>query len=240
MASCATASPRASRPAQARSSPTASSAWKGDLARLPEIVELAREHDAIVIVDDSHGTGVMGATGRGVAEHFGLLGEIDVITSTLGKALGGAAGGFVASARGLRPPRPALAAAALLERPAADGGLQRAGARSRSSAATPARRAAPREHALASAAACARSASGRSTARRRSSRSSSARPRSRSSFSGRLLDEGVFVTGFGYPGRPGGHARIRVQMSAAPRTEHLDRALAAFEKVGNEVGLLVA
>ena len=72
---------------------------EGDLARLPEIVELAREHDAIVIVDDSHGTGVMGATGRGVAEHFGLLGEIDVITSTLGKALGGAAGGFVASSR---------------------------------------------------------------------------------------------------------------------------------------------
>ena len=70
---------------------------EGDLARLPELVELTREHDAILIVDDSHGTGVMGATGRGVAEHFGLLGEIDVITSTLGKALGGAAGGFVAS-----------------------------------------------------------------------------------------------------------------------------------------------
>src|SRR5437667_4516153 len=70
---------------------------EGDLARLPEIVELARAHNAVVIVDDSHGTGVMGDTGRGVAEHFGLLGEIDVITSTLGKALGGAAGGYVAS-----------------------------------------------------------------------------------------------------------------------------------------------
>ncbi len=70
---------------------------EGDLARLPEIVELARLHGAVVIVDDSHGTGVMGATGRGVAEHFGLLREVDVITSTLGKALGGAAGGFVAS-----------------------------------------------------------------------------------------------------------------------------------------------
>ena len=70
---------------------------EGDLARLPEIVELAREHEAVVLVDDSHGTGVMGETGRGVAEHFGLLGEIDVITSTLGKALGGAAGGFVAA-----------------------------------------------------------------------------------------------------------------------------------------------
>ena len=70
---------------------------EGDLARLPDILELAREHDAVVLVDDSHGTGVMGDTGRGVAEHFGVLGEVDVITSTLGKALGGAAGGYVAA-----------------------------------------------------------------------------------------------------------------------------------------------
>ena len=70
---------------------------EGDLAKLPEIVELVREHDATLVVDDSHGTGVVGETGRGVAEHFGLLGEVDVITSTLGKALGGAAGGFVAA-----------------------------------------------------------------------------------------------------------------------------------------------
>ena len=70
---------------------------EGDLAKLPDIVELARAHDAIVIVDDSHGTGVIGETGRGVAERYGLLGEVDVITSTLGKALGGAAGGFVAA-----------------------------------------------------------------------------------------------------------------------------------------------
>ena len=65
---------------------------EGDLAKLPEIVELAREHDAVVIVDDSHGVGVLGATGRGTVEHFGLLGDVDVITGTLGKALGGAAG----------------------------------------------------------------------------------------------------------------------------------------------------
>src|ERR1700693_214487 len=70
---------------------------EGDLARLPAIIELAREHEAVVVVDDSHGTGVMGETGRGVAEHFGVLGEVDVITSTLGKALGGAAGGYVAA-----------------------------------------------------------------------------------------------------------------------------------------------
>src|SRR4029079_18624623 len=70
---------------------------EGDLAKLPDLVELVREHDATLVVDDSHGTGVAGETGRGVAEHFGLLGEVDVITGTLGKALGGAAGGYVAA-----------------------------------------------------------------------------------------------------------------------------------------------
>src|SRR5688500_8767101 len=74
---------------------------EGSIARLPEILDIAREHDAIVAVDDSHATGVLGATGRGTAEHFGVLGEIDVITSTLGKALGGAAGGFVAGSAAL-------------------------------------------------------------------------------------------------------------------------------------------
>ena len=72
---------------------------EGDLAKLPEIVELAREFDAVVIVDDSHGVGVLGETGRGVVEHYGLLGEVDVLTGTLGKALGGAAGGYVAASR---------------------------------------------------------------------------------------------------------------------------------------------
>src|SRR5687768_15505696 len=69
---------------------------EGSIAKLPEIMEIARAYDAIVVMDDSHATGVLGETGRGTAEHFGVLGEVDVITSTLGKALGGAAGGFVA------------------------------------------------------------------------------------------------------------------------------------------------
>ncbi|MGH9258926.1 MAG: aminotransferase class I/II-fold pyridoxal phosphate-dependent enzyme, partial [Acidimicrobiales bacterium] len=69
---------------------------EGDIARLPDIVALARRYDAIVAVDDSHATGVLGKTGRGVAEHFGMVGQVDIITSTLGKALGGAAGGFTA------------------------------------------------------------------------------------------------------------------------------------------------
>src|SRR5678816_2780324 len=68
---------------------------EGAIAKLPDLVELCRKHDAVLVVDDSHGTGVLGKHGRGTAEHFGLLGEVDIITSTLGKALGGAAGGFV-------------------------------------------------------------------------------------------------------------------------------------------------
>ena len=72
---------------------------EGSIAKLPEIVQLARDEGAIVVMDDSHATGVLGATGRGTAEHFGMLGEVDVITSTLGKALGGAAGGFIAGRR---------------------------------------------------------------------------------------------------------------------------------------------
>src|SRR5688500_8553785 len=71
---------------------------EGSIARLPDMLQLARDYDAIVVMDDSHGTGVLGATGRGTAEHFGVLGEVDVITSTLGKALGGCAGGCVARA----------------------------------------------------------------------------------------------------------------------------------------------
>src|SRR3972149_6722512 len=69
---------------------------EGSVAKIPQLLQVARDHDAVLIVDDSHATGVMGATGRGTAEHFGVLGKVDVITSTLGKALGGAAGGFVA------------------------------------------------------------------------------------------------------------------------------------------------
>src|SRR2546430_14199696 len=70
---------------------------EGSIADLPGLVELCRKHDAVLLVDDSHATGVLGTHGRGTAEHYGLLGEVDIITSTLGKALGGAAGGFVAS-----------------------------------------------------------------------------------------------------------------------------------------------
>jgi glycine C-acetyltransferase len=70
---------------------------EGAIARLPDLLELCRKHQAVLVVDDSHGTGVLGPHGRGTAEHFGVVGDVDIITSTLGKALGGAAGGFVAA-----------------------------------------------------------------------------------------------------------------------------------------------
>jgi glycine C-acetyltransferase len=211
---------------------------EGDVARLPDILELVRAHDAILVVDDSHGTGVLGATGRGVAEHFDLLGEVDVITGTLGKALGGAAGGYVASSREVcdllaqrsRPQLfsnalpPTVACSALralelvgerpelLERLRANTHLfrERLGALGYDPL--------PGEAGIipiivgATAFAI--------------------------ELSERLLERGVFVTGFGYPVVPEGTARVRVQMSAAHEPEHLERALAAFEAVGREVGLL--
>jgi glycine C-acetyltransferase len=211
---------------------------EGDLARLPEIVELAHAHGATVIVDDSHGTGVMGATGRGVAEHFGLLGEIDVITSTLGKALGGAAGGFVAASAELcemlaQRSRPQLFSNALPPTVACS--------------ALEAVRVLRREPELVE------RLHGLSQSFRERLREAGFKPLDGDAaivpiivgetdfairFSERLLEEGVFVTGFGYPVVPEGTARIRVQLSAALEEQHIDRALEAFQRVGAELGVI--
>ncbi len=211
---------------------------EGDLARLPDIVGLAREHQAVVIVDDSHGTGVLGKTGRGLAEHFGLLGEVDAITSTLGKALGGAAGGFVAASEEVcdvlaQRSRPQLFSNALPPTVACSAleavrVLRREPelvARLRESA--QAFRARLREMGfdpLEGEAAIIPIVVGETAFAIR--------------FSERLLEEGVFVTGFGHPVVPEGTARVRVQMSAALEEEHVERALEAFERVGRELGLI--
>ena len=211
---------------------------EGDLAKLPELVELVREHDATLVVDDSHGTGVMGETGRGVAEHFGLLGEIDVITSTLGKALGGAAGGFVAASEEVcdvlaQRSRPQLFSNALPPTVACS--------------ALEAVRVLRREPEL-----VAKLRESTGSFRRRLRELGFAPLDGEAAivpiivgetafaieFSERLLEEGVFVTGFGYPVVPEGTARVRVQMSAAIEPDHVERALAAFEKVGRELGLI--
>jgi glycine C-acetyltransferase len=211
---------------------------EGDLAKLPEIIELVREHDATLVVDDSHGTGVVGDTGRGVAEHYGLLGEVDVITSTLGKALGGAAGGFVAASEEVcdilaQRSRPQLFSNALPPTVACS--------------ALEAVRVVRREPELVA------KLHSQTEQFRKRLRAIGFKPLEGEAaivpiivgetafaieFSRRLLDEGVFVTGFGFPVVPEGTARVRVQMSAAIEEEHMDRALAAFERVGRDLELI--
>lgn len=211
---------------------------EGDLARLPEIVGLAHQHEAIVILDDSHGVGVLGERGFGTPEHFGLRGEIDIVTGTLGKALGGAAGGYVAASadvcellaqrsrpqlfsNGL-PPTVACSALAAIHALRDDPSLV---ARLRSN--TRRFRAMLIEAGFAPIpgdSAIIPIVLGETAVAIR--------------FSERLLDQGVFVTGFGFPVVPEGTARVRVQMSAALEPEHLDRALAAFVAVGREFDLL--
>jgi glycine C-acetyltransferase len=213
---------------------------EGDLAKLPEMAELAKRHGAIVVVDDSHGTGVMGETGRGTVEHYGLTGQIDVITGTLGKALGGAAGGFVAGSGALidtliQRSRPQLFSNALPATVACS-----------SLAAIQYLDAHPE---------LVRDLREKTRYFRDQLRRIGYKPLESESaiipiivgetafaiaISDKLLKAGVFVTGFGYPVVPEGTARIRVQISAALTKDEMDRALAAFERVGRETGLLTA
>lgn len=204
---------------------------EGDLAQLPDIVELARTYDAVVIVDDSHGVGVLGPTGRGTAEHFGLLGAVDVVTGTLGKALGGAAGGYVASSAAVcdllaqrsrpqlfsnaLPPTVACSARAALGILEAEPQLlvrlhdnvRFFRERLRSLGYTP----------LDGEAAIIPIIVGETARAIELSRG--------------LLERGVFVTGFGYPVVAEGAARIRVQLSAAHEPDQLERALDAFAAI---------
>jgi glycine C-acetyltransferase len=211
---------------------------EGDLAPLPAIVELARKYNAVTLVDDSHGTGVMGEGGRGVAEHYGLLGQIDVITGTLGKALGGAAGGFVASSA------PVIELLAQSSRPQIF---------SNALPATIAGSALKAVEVLEADPSLVKKLHHNTDYLRRGLRELGFNPLDSLSaiipilvgetafairMSERLLEEGVFVTGFGYPVVPEGTARLRVQASAALEREDMDRALEAFVKVGGEMGLL--
>jgi glycine C-acetyltransferase len=201
-------------------------------------VEVCRRHDAVLVLDDSHGTGVLGARGRGTAEHFGLLGEVDIITSTLGKALGGAAGGFVAGSATVcdyltQRARPQLFSNAL---PPTVAGSALASIEFLE--AHPERVTLLRENA---------------SWFRDQLRAIGFNPLAGETpiipvivgetafairLSEALLEEGVFVTGFGFPVVPQGHARVRCQISAAHTKDHLETALRAFKKVGERLGLL--
>jgi glycine C-acetyltransferase len=211
---------------------------EGSIAKLPELLQIARDHDAVVIVDDSHGTGVLGETGRGTPEHCGVLGEVDVITSTLGKALGGAAGGFVAGPESLcdmltQRSRPQLFSNALPPTVAAS-----ALAAVRFVETHPERVRTLRENAryfreqieeagfkpLAGETPIVPIIVGETAAAIQMSEM--------------LLDEGVFVTGFGFPVVPHGQARVRCQISAAHSRADLDEAIAAFRTVGRKLKLI--
>lgn len=211
---------------------------EGSLAKLPEILQIARDHNAIVVMDDSHATGVLGKHGRGTAEHFGVVGEVDVITSTLGKALGGAAGGFVAGPAALcdlltQRSRPQLFSNALPPTVAAS-----ALASVEFIEKHPERVKKLKENAdyfrgaiteagfkpLAGETPIVPIIIGETADAIR--------------MSDLMLEEGVFVTGFGFPVVPQGQARVRCQVSAAHSREDLDLAVRAFVKVGKKVGVL--
>lgn len=213
---------------------------EGSIAKLPEIRTLAQRYNAVTIVDDSHGTGVMGKTGRGTVEHFGLEGEIDIVTGTLGKALGGAAGGFVAGSTAL-----------------IDTLVQRSRTQLFSNAlpATIACSALEAIRILESQPELLIRQRENIAYFRAGLRKAGFKPIDGPSaiipiivgdtafaiaMSDRLLQDGVFVTGFGYPVVPEGSARIRVQISSALERGDLDMALAAFERIGKELCLVQA
>jgi len=211
---------------------------EGDIARIADILDLAQRHNAIVALDDSHGTGVLGKTGRGTPEHAAVLGDVDIVTSTLGKALGGAAGGFTASSATLvdflvQRSRPQLFSNALPCTVAASALAAVRHLRAHPELVTRLHENARyfREQLLA--------------------RGFKPLPGDTPiipvilgetakaiQMSNLLLDEGVFVTGFGYPVVPQGHARVRCQISAAHTRADLDEALAAFVKVGRKLALI--
>ena len=210
----------------------------GTIAQLDVICDLADQYDAIVMVDESHASGFMGKTGRGTHEHKGVMGRIDIITGTLGKALGGASGGFTSGRREIidmlrQKSRPYLFSNTLA--PSITGAsiavldmlsettelrdkLERNTQYFRQKMTEAGFDIKPGEHPIVPVmlydAVLA------------------------ASFADKLLAEGIYVIGFFFPVVPKGNARIRVQLSAAHEPEHLDKAIAAFTKVGRELGVL--
>ncbi|MGD9264535.1 MAG: glycine C-acetyltransferase [Lysobacterales bacterium] len=210
----------------------------GYIAKLDQITALAERYGALVMVDDSHATGFLGPTGRGSAEHHGVMDKVDVFTSTLGKALGGGSGGFTTGRKEIidllrqrsRPylfsnslPPPLVAASIMVfEMLSGSTGL-----RDRLESNT-------------------RYFREKMTAAGFDIKQGVHpivpvmlydAPLAQQ-FAAKLLDEGIYVIGFFYPVVPKGEARIRVQVSAAHQKLHLDRAVAAFTKVGKDLGVL--
>lgn len=210
----------------------------GVLANLPAICELAEKYDAMVMVDDSHAVGFIGETGRGTPEHFGVMGKIDILTGTLGKALGGASGGYTSASKPIiewlrqrsRPylfsntlapviAQTSIAVLDLIQRkPELLQKLKRNSQYFREGLTQLGFKLIPGEHPIIPVMLGDAVLAGR--------------------MAERLLSEGIYVVGFSFPVVPKGMARIRTQLSAAHELEHLDKALAAFGKVGRELGVI--
>ncbi|MCS6328582.1 MAG: glycine C-acetyltransferase [Nitrospira sp.] len=210
----------------------------GDLAELDRIVDLADRYEAALVVDDSHATGVLGKGGRGTPDHFGVAGRIDLITSTLGKALGGAAGGFTTGRKELiellrqrsRPYLfsnslpPVIAAAALKALTLVEQGehlratLMEQAQWLRSRLTALGFTLVPGHHPIIPV------MLGDATVA--------------ANMADRLLQEGIYVVGFSYPVVPRGQARIRLQLSAAHTRAQLERAVGAFSTVGRELNVI--
>jgi len=210
----------------------------GFVAKLPDICELADKHRAMVVVDDSHSTGFFGPTGRGTPEYHGVQDRVDIITSTFGKALGGASGGFTSGNQEvidlLRnrsrpylfsntvPPAIAGATIACLDRLSGSTALRDKLANNtrffREAMTKAGFAIVPGEHPI-----CPIMLGDARLA---------------VEMAARMLDEGVYVIGFSFPVVPKGKARIRVQISAAHEISQLETAVAAFEKVGRQLGVI--
>jgi len=212
----------------------------GTIARLDKICHLADQYDSIVMIDDSHSTGFLGKTGRGTHEYRGVMGKVDIITGTLGKALGGANGGFTSGRKEIiemlrqrsRPYlfsntlAPAIVGASiavfdmLTETTELRDKLEYNTKYFRSKMTEAGFDIKPGDHPIVPImlyeAVVAQN------------------------FAAKLLDEGIYVIGFFYPVVPKGLARIRVQLSAAHEQHHLDKAIEAFTKIGKELGVLKA
>jgi len=210
----------------------------GIVADLPAICDLAQRYDAMVMVDDSHAVGFIGEGGRGTPEHCGVEGRVDIVTGTLGKALGGASGGFTAASREIvdwlrqrsRPYlfsntlAPVIAATSLKVLDLLEGSgelrqtLRRNAAFFRGELEALGFTLVPGEHPIIPVMLGEASLA--------------------QDMSARLLDRGIYVIGFSFPVVPRGQARIRTQVSAAHSRADLERAVAAFAEVGRELGVI--
>lgn len=210
----------------------------GNVAPIDKIVELAKKYEAMVLIDESHSAGVVGKTGRGVTELFNLIGEVEIITGTLGKAFGGAIGGFTTGKKEIidmlrqrsrpylfsnsLPPMVTAAAIKMIEMMTETNELQDKLHRNTDYFMEKMKSVGFDIKPTASAICAVMLYDAKLS----------------QEFADKLLDEGIYVIGFYYPVVPKGQARIRVQLSAAQEIEHLDKAIVAFTKVGKELGVL--